>query len=59
MKVQINFLILAALIAGTVFGQGFGTSEKLHDWYFHLGDVKLGGRQTLDHSKWEKVIVPH
>ena len=41
-----------------LFAQGFGASKPLSEWYFHLGDVKLGGRATLDHSKWEKVSVP-
>ncbi|WP_242158553.1 glycoside hydrolase family 2 TIM barrel-domain containing protein [Aestuariivivens sediminis] len=53
------YIILLLTIGNPVFGQGFGKSQTLNDWYFHYGDVHLGGRQTLDHSTWEKVHVPH
>ena len=44
---------------GTTCAPGFGQSSQLHDWFFHLGDVTLGGRESLDHSQWQKVTVPH
>ncbi|WP_258102807.1 sugar-binding domain-containing protein [Marinoscillum sp. MHG1-6] len=55
----ILFFIIGCAINCATFGQGFGMSELLTDWYFHLGDVRLGGRETLDHSAWQKVMVPH
>ncbi len=33
--------------------------ERLTDWHFHLGDVRYGGREFLDHSDWRQVTVPH
>ncbi len=59
MKAKIFGVVFGVMFAGVTYAQGFGQSEKLHDWSFHLGDVKLGGRETLDYSKWQKVTVPH
>ncbi|TWT82848.1 Beta-galactosidase [Planctomycetes bacterium CA13] len=39
--------------------QGFGKAERVIDWHFHLGDIKYGGRQALNHSSWPAVTVPH
>ena len=47
--VQINFLQ----------AQGFGHSKLITDWKFNLGDIKLGGIESLDDSKWQAVQVPH
>ena len=52
-------MLLLFMISSELSGQGFGHSKPLTDWYFHLGDVRLGGRQSLNHSNWQKVSVPH
>ena len=52
-------LIVLLFATSIVKSQGFGKSQKLNDWYFHYGDVRLGGRETLDHSTWDKVTIPH
>lgn len=59
MKIKSAFLLMGVSLASSAWGQGFGKSEKLHNWSFHYGDVNQGERQTLDHSKWQKVTVPH
>ncbi len=57
----IKFLLILLFLCtnNIVRAQGFGSSQKLDQWYFHFGDVHLGGRKTLDHSQWEKVVLPH
>ena len=52
-------VIALSLFTQTLFSQGFGTSEPISEWHFHLGDIKLGGRETLDHTQWSKVSIPH
>ena len=62
MKVKVftlPLLIANLFICQLAFSQGFGESQLITQWYFHLGDIKLGGRETLDHSKWKRVDVPH
>lgn len=55
---MLTLLILAGV--SSAFSQGFGDQQLLReDWRFHLGDLKYGGIETLDHSKWKKVTVPH
>ena len=53
------FLLLIA--AGTVVNaQDFGRREKLNDdWYFNLGDIRYGGIENMDCSKWPVVDLPH
>ena len=58
-KLRLLYILFLCTFSFSVFGQGFGKSQTINDWYFHYGDVNLGGRQTLDHSKWPKVHVPH
>lgn len=49
------------LAAGTVLNaQDFGRKEKLNDdWYFNLGDIRYGGIENMDCSKWAVVDLPH
>ncbi len=57
-----NTLIIAIIIflSPTLLSQGFGESHKLNsDWSFHLGDIRYGGRESLDHSKWRVLNLPH
>ena len=55
----LKIIVLTLFFVQNTQAQGFGESVKLSDWYFHLGDVNLGGRESLDHTKWQKVSVPH
>lgn len=51
------FVIVAGITANA---QGFGRSEKINDhWFFNLGDVQYGGRETVDCSEWPVVDLPH
>ncbi|HOG57311.1 MAG TPA: glycoside hydrolase family 2 TIM barrel-domain containing protein [Bacteroidales bacterium] len=49
------------LAAGTVLNaQDFGRKEKLNDdWYFNLRDIRYGGIENMDCSKWAVVDLPH
>ena len=52
--------VLLLSLSFSLFAQGFGQSQLLNDnWSFHLGDLKYGGREFLDHSDWRKVDLPH
>jgi hypothetical protein len=54
--------LLSAIIIfqiNILFAQDFGKSTLITDWKFNLGDIKLGGIESLDDSKWENVQVPH
>ena len=53
------FLIIYLIFTNFGISQGFGDSQNIDSWYFHYGDVRLGGRETLDHSEWDKVTIPH
>ena len=51
---------LFLLVSISAMAQGFGEQQLLKEnWHFHLGDLKYGGIETLDDSKWETVTVPH
>ena len=55
-----KILLMVLLFTTSILNsQGFGKSQNLKDWFFHLGDVNLGGRETLNHSKWDKITIPH
>lgn len=57
-KIIILFLALTFEMAAN--SQDFGCREKINDdWYFNLGDVKYGGREYMDCSKWKTVDLPH
>lgn len=57
-KLLLLLLLVVAGISG--FSQDFGRKEKINDkWYFNLGDVKYGGRELMDCSKWATVDLPH
>ena len=56
---NLTLALFFLLFSNFLFAQGFGKSELLKEWYFIQEDVKLGNRITLDHSNWDKVIVPH
>lgn len=59
MKFIILFLF-APLWALQGLGQGFGKSEQINEgWFFHLGDIKYAGAEFFDHSKWQKLDIPH
>ncbi len=54
-----SVIVLLSLSLSLV-AQGFGERHLLNDnWSFHLGDLKYGGREFLDHSDWRKVDLPH
>ena len=56
------FVFLFALLTLTLplYSQGFGRRQLINDnWSFHLGDLKYGGREFLDHSDWRKLDLPH
>ncbi len=55
-------MLVAVMVTSVIptFAQGFGEQQLLRDgWYFHLGDLKYGGIEFLDHSKWDQITVPH
>lgn len=52
-------VLCLSLVTNSVIAQGFGNSQNIDTWYFNYGDVSLGGRETLDHSQWDKVTIPH
>lgn len=61
-KNQFKKIILVFILAiqiSTIVAQGFGHSTLITEWKFNLGDVKLGGIESFDDSKWEQVQVPH
>ncbi len=56
------FFVLVAIFVINVsaIAQGFGEKHLINEqWFFHLGDVKYGGRETMDCSEWSTVDVPH
>ncbi len=57
--ISLLFLLICAGF-GQLEAQGFGTPVLLNeDWSFHLGDLKYGGREFLDHSDWRVLDLPH
>ncbi|MFI3259929.1 MAG: glycoside hydrolase family 2 TIM barrel-domain containing protein [Rikenellaceae bacterium] len=57
-----RFLSTIVAVAATlaVSAQGFGEIETItEDWRFNLGDIKYGGVEFYDHSKWQEVDLPH
>ena len=56
-----RFLLLCALGFGAVssFAQGFGSSELVQDWQFHLGDEVERSTGELNRGDWRAVTVPH
>jgi hypothetical protein len=56
---KIFLLILWGIQTNFLSGQGFGHSKLITDWKFNLGDIKLGGIESLDDSRWQVVQVPH
>ena len=56
---KISFSIFFVISFTFVLSQGFGNAKTLTKWHFNYGDVHLGGRETLEHSEWEQVNVPH
>ena len=60
--VQRLFSIFVFILISTsnFYCQGFGERVLLNDsWFFHLGDIKYGGRESMDCSKWDIVELPH
>ena len=56
------FFVLVAIFVINIsaIAQGFGEKHLINEqWFFHLGDVKYGGRETMDCSEWSTVDVPH
>ena len=58
---RFTLILLMIIVAGvTANSQDFGRKEKINDdWFFNLGDVQYGGRETMDCSKWPVVDLPH
>lgn len=56
---KIFLFILCGFQINFLHAQGFGKSKLITDWKFNLGDIKLGGIESLDDSKWQDVQVPH
>jgi len=58
-----HHLIIALLILCihlTGWAQGFGDRSLFNDnWSFHLGDLRYGAREYLDHSDWRVLNLPH
>jgi hypothetical protein len=56
-----GIFLFISLAAGTVLNaQDFGRKEKLNDdWYFNLRDIRYGGIENMDCSKWAVVDLPH
>ena len=60
MKLKNIILVLACFAGMSASAQGFGNQQLFNDgWRFHLGDIKYGGKEFLDISKWRKVTLPH
>jgi beta-galactosidase len=55
------WILLFFVVVGTFAkAQDFGRKEKINDnWFFNRGDVKYGGRENMDCSKWNMVDLPH
>ncbi|MDQ8205446.1 sugar-binding domain-containing protein [Pelagicoccus sp. SDUM812003] len=53
------FLSLAS--CASCFAQGFGESQPIHEWQFHLGDdVSVVNRELRSgDAEWREVVVPH
>lgn len=57
---RIIFMLLLIVGVTTVQAQDFGRKEKINDhWFFNWGDLKYGGRENMDCSKWPVVDLPH
>lgn len=57
---KITLLLLFIVVGLNTFSQDFGRKEKINDdWFFNLGDIKYGGRETMDCSEWPVVDLPH
>ena len=57
---KIIFMLLLIVGATTVQAQDFGRREKINEhWFFNWGDLKYGGRENMDCSKWPVVDLPH
>jgi beta-galactosidase len=57
---QVIFTLLFIVAGATLYAQDFGRREKINDdWFFNLGDIKYGGRENMDCSKWAVVDLPH
>ena len=54
-----TIVLLLLLSAVSVLAQGFGSSELIHDWQFHLGDDVDRESGELTAGEWRSVIVPH
>ena len=56
-----GIFLLILIAAGTIVNaQDFGRREKLNDdWYFNPGDIRYGGIENMDCSKWAVVDLPH
>lgn len=52
-------LVLFSISLKISFSQGFGQSVLLKEWYFINEDVKSGSKASIDHSKWQRVVIPH
>ncbi|MBK1876137.1 glycoside hydrolase family 2 TIM barrel-domain containing protein [Pelagicoccus mobilis] len=53
-------LSLASLaICGSTLAQGFGESQKIHEWRFHLADSTTADTPPSDSQNWRDIIVPH
>lgn len=54
------FLTVYLAAACLSFAQGFGSSQLLHDWDFHLGDdLTPSSLDTSSDEIWRQVTVPH
>lgn len=60
MKVNPCVLSLILLTTATsIFAQGFGRSELIPEWAFHLGDDFDSNTDALKTGEWHEVTVPH
>lgn len=56
----LSLLFLLMSCSWSLKAQGFGEKQLLNDgWSFNLGDGKYFGIELFDHSKWQKVDLPH
>ncbi len=56
-KTSIFILLFSATVS--VFAQGFGNSDLVPEWQFHLGDDVDSTTGELKSGEWQPVIVPH
>lgn len=52
-------VLIACAFSRSIHAQGFGRSELIHEWQFHLGDDANGKTGELKTGDWRPVIVPH